>query len=418
MAAAAFGIVFGCGSGTQGAPPTVAPVEPEAAAGSEGRDVHLGCDVVAWTAVEAEARRLAEARGGMPEGEAARALLAQTQERLVREAIARREARRLMIEVMPDEIDRAVEALMRANGMDEAMFGQLLTERGMTMEELRADAAQQILEFKVVLARTPLQATRVTDEEVRAEYERQASAPGAALPSFEEARDAVRDGLINARMLEAIEAFYARMREVLEAVPTRTEEDRCVEEWPEYAAEDLRFVGQTGTPEMELRAAVREALGEAATMTIDIELPTIVRTLILAACMDHGYLDAEVELEELGPEQATVRIREGEVYRLGTVRVVTRDGGGTESDVETDGASWRPLLALQTGDVFVRRTFGEFLAALQVHLARAWGIEPGKIIVLPELNRHDLVVDPTVVVERTDAPPAETSASPATPSTP
>ena len=405
-------LAFGC----SGAPAAVAP-SPDfaAAAGAESPAtqvedlevaVRLGCDVVTRTQVVAEAERAAgglEPAGNTPGDDedidgGSDPRLTEAADRLVRRVIVRREAERLGIAVTPEETERAVASLLRHNAWDSQDLQQSLDERSQTMEGYRAELANQLLEYKVVVYAQDAH-VEVTEDEVRAEYERMvADVAPAPVRSFEEAREDIRDRLLATRWQQETDARFARVRRWLEALPVRAENGACVEEWPQHPFSELSFDGNSALDDDELRGLAASAVtGDGTTWTVP-DLPRIV-VMLKAAYFDLGYAEVAIRDEDAPNGCVVFRIEEGGTFRIGEVRVVVRAADGTESDPAEDDASWRAPEHPATGELFCRREIGETLQSLEARFEDQWGVEHVATDVDLDV-RDDGTVDLALVVRR------------------
>jgi hypothetical protein len=393
---------------------------PMAGVPIDGPDVavRLGCDVITELQVRAEAFRTADPellargywsadpaevaadperwRGAFARDPAPR--LARTEELLVRQAIVRRQAGQLGIVVTDEEVDRAITRIMPANEWDEDDLETMLDDRHEPMDEYRAETAATILQYKVV-ARAQRPDLQVTEEEVRAEYDRLTEGVGPeGLRPFEEARAGIRRRMIEDRVEEATEAYFARMRRVLESLPVRIENGACIEEWPELPLESLSFAGSRALGARELLDLAASAVGcDGATWTFP-DLAWIV-DVVKAAYLDLGYVEVAVVDEETPDGGVVLRIDEGDVFHVGAVRVVVRAADGSESE-PTDGvAPPLPPVHPAPGELFCRREVNEAMRSLAAEFAALWGVE--SVGVEPEVEVRDGgVVELTFVVHR------------------
>jgi hypothetical protein len=222
-----------------------------------GADVEVaaqfGCDVLTGTQVRAEAFRIAPDDAIEPDflgvdrfdlaadPERWRAAFLvdpqpwadEAREWLVRRLIIRRQAEQLGIVVTTDDVDETIAGMMAMYGWSADDLAQNLDRWERSMDEYRAEIADVILENRVLRRLKGLE-LRVTDEDVRAEFDRIATeADGADVRPFEEVCGGLRRVLVSQRWSDVTEAYFAAMRRLLESLPTHVENGMCVEDWPE-----------------------------------------------------------------------------------------------------------------------------------------------------------------------------------------
>ncbi len=90
--------------------------------------------------------------------------------------LVRREAQRLSLVVSDAEVASAIERLQQQNGLDEHQWLRALSEQGWTAPLYEQVLREQILQLKVLQMLSARTVTPVTDEEVRAEWERRRAA--------------------------------------------------------------------------------------------------------------------------------------------------------------------------------------------------------------------------------------------------
>lgn len=92
-------------------------------------------------------------------------------DRMIDDALVLQQADELKLTVEQAEIDKAIDEVRKNNHLDEQQFRQALTEQGFTEEAFRRDMRKQILRLKVINTAVRSR-TNVSDEDVRAYYER------------------------------------------------------------------------------------------------------------------------------------------------------------------------------------------------------------------------------------------------------
>ncbi|MBI5489036.1 MAG: SurA N-terminal domain-containing protein [Deltaproteobacteria bacterium] len=343
--------------------------------------VRLGCDVVTWAEVDAEAARATTQAGEAAEPDERRA---EAERVLVRRALVQREAERLGLAVSAAEVDRVLAGVMERNGWDARALAQRLEERGQTMDEYRAELERDLLEFKVL---SIVVRVDVSEEEVRAEYDRLvAQIEPQEARAYEDVRDDIRGRLLTERMESEKEAYFLRLRDTLEALEVRTEGGACVEVWPQYPLSALSFEGNVALGDEALRAFAAGALDAGRTTWSEPDLPGMI-TRLRAAYMDLGYVEVAVTPEWASDGAVLLRVAEGEAFHIREVRVVVRAEDGTESEPAGGDVLWRSVVGITAGDLFRRNEVGEAMTALGERFADVWGVE--SVTVEPELEQQE-----------------------------
>jgi peptidyl-prolyl cis-trans isomerase SurA len=137
-------------------------------------------------------------------------------QRMIDEVLIEQEAKRLMLDVSEDEVDRAVEGILERNGWDQDALENQIEQRGQTFEQYRDETRIELLKYKVLSVRLRGR-LRADESEVRRAY-RQIVRSSRSGDTIEVAQIVVRisDGATAielARLEERAEAIARRARE-------------------------------------------------------------------------------------------------------------------------------------------------------------------------------------------------------------
>jgi len=115
-----------------------------------------------------------------PQKRAARAtaLRREVLDRLIDDELINEQATELRLTVTPEQIDASIAEIKRQNNIDDRQLDEALRGQGMTMATYRADLKRQLLRFRVINIAVGSKVT-ITDEDVRAYYNRHYKASGA-----------------------------------------------------------------------------------------------------------------------------------------------------------------------------------------------------------------------------------------------
>ncbi len=199
---------------------SLAAAGPAAAERIEGIAAVVGDEIVLVSEIQERAgRALAQAartQSAFIRDQQVRDVMLAYVDRMIEERLIRQEARRLMLTVDEDEVDRSIEGLKQQNGWDDFRLGGHLAERGQTMEEYRDETRLQVLKYKVISVRLRGR-MRPAEVDVRRAY-RQMVRSSRSGDTFEAAQILIRipadAGAVDMRRLqERAEAIARRARE-------------------------------------------------------------------------------------------------------------------------------------------------------------------------------------------------------------
>lgn len=197
------------------AAPVAARAEP-----IEGLAAIVGDDVILVSEVQERAApalaRLSQESSAFLRDQTMREILSQHLDVMIDELLVEQEARRLMLEVTEEEIDRAIEGIKQRNGWDDLALQNQIARRGQTPEQYRRETRIEVLKYKVLSVRLRGR-LRTDDTEVRRVY-RQIVRSSRSGDTFEAAQVLVRvpDGasaIEVQRLEERAEAVARRARE-------------------------------------------------------------------------------------------------------------------------------------------------------------------------------------------------------------
>ena len=98
-------------------------------------------------------------------------------ERLIDDELILQKATDLKLSVSSDQIDASIEEIKKQNNIDDDQLRDALRGQGMSMAAYRADLKRQLLRFRVLNIAVGSR-VNVSDEEVKAYYERLQARPG------------------------------------------------------------------------------------------------------------------------------------------------------------------------------------------------------------------------------------------------
>jgi len=195
--------------------PGAAPAEP-----IEGLAAIVGDDVILVSEVQERAApalaRLAQEQSAFLRDQTMREILSQQLDVMIDELLIEQEARRLMLDVTEEEVDRAIEGIKQRNGWDDLAFENQIARRGETLEQYRRETRIEVLKYKVLSVRLRGR-LRTDDAEVRRAY-RQIVRASRSGDTFEAAQILVRvpegaSAIEVQRLEERAEALARRARE-------------------------------------------------------------------------------------------------------------------------------------------------------------------------------------------------------------
>ena len=141
--------------------------------GIEGIAAIVGADIILVSEVQARAAaQLAEAmrsESAFIRDQSMREILATYLQQMIDEVLIEQEAKRLMLEVTDEEVQRAIDGIRERNGWDEYAMENELARRGQTLEQYRQVTRIEVLKYKVLSVRLRGR-LRTDDEEVRRAY--------------------------------------------------------------------------------------------------------------------------------------------------------------------------------------------------------------------------------------------------------
>ncbi|MBN1770998.1 MAG: peptidylprolyl isomerase [Deltaproteobacteria bacterium] len=197
-------------------------VVPAAAAAEpiEGLAAVVGDDVILVSEVQEHAAtalaRLAQEQSAFIRDQTMREILAQHLDQMIDELLVEQEARRLMLEVTEEEVDRAIDGIKQRNGWDDFGLENQIAQRGQTLEQYRRETRLEVLKYKVLSVRLRGR-MRTDDAEVRRAY-RQIVRASRSEDTFEAAQVLVQvpagaSAIEVQRLEERAEAVARRARE-------------------------------------------------------------------------------------------------------------------------------------------------------------------------------------------------------------
>jgi peptidyl-prolyl cis-trans isomerase SurA len=137
-------------------------------------------------------------------------------QRMIDELLIEQEAKRLMLEVTPEEVDRAIEGILERNGWDQDALENQIEQRGQTFEQYKDETRIELLKYKVLSVR--LRGRLRADEEEAHRAYRQIVRSSRSGDTFEAAQILVRipegaTAIEVARLEERAETIAQRARE-------------------------------------------------------------------------------------------------------------------------------------------------------------------------------------------------------------
>lgn len=141
------------------------------------------------------------------------AILREVTERIVEERLEEREAERMKITVLPDEVDHAVEQLAQGNNTSVSTLLKNAEQQGVKAEELKEALRRQLLEGKLLMLRSN-QMQRIDEKDLHTRYElmkKQVKDPK-DLKSYDELKSELLNELLQERIQQLREDWMAQLR--------------------------------------------------------------------------------------------------------------------------------------------------------------------------------------------------------------
>jgi len=199
----------------------------------------VGTDVILASEVEEKAAPLlvdlAHITDAGKRAARATALRHEVLDRLIDDQLISEQAAELHLTVTPEQVDASIAEIKRQNNIDDKQLDEALRGQGMSMASYRADLKKQLLRFRVLNIAVGSKVT-ITDEDVRAYYQRFYKAGGAnvqvrashiflAIPEGADAGAVAEKQALGKKLVEraATEDFGKLAREYSDDAATRKE---------------------------------------------------------------------------------------------------------------------------------------------------------------------------------------------------
>jgi peptidyl-prolyl cis-trans isomerase SurA len=186
----------------------------------EGIAAIVGDDIILVSEVqERAAAALAQAsrqESAFIRDQTMREILGTYLQRMIDELLIEQEAKRLMLDVTDEEVDRAIEGILERNGWDQDALENQIEQRGQTFEQYQDETRIELLKYKVLSVRLRGR-LRADEEEARRAY-RQIVRSSRSGDAFEAAQILIRipegaTAIEVARLEERAEEIARRARE-------------------------------------------------------------------------------------------------------------------------------------------------------------------------------------------------------------
>ncbi len=115
---------------------------------------------------EVDRQLTAEARTGEMTEEMRRKLREEVLPRVIEDTLVNQRAKKLGIQISDEEVDRAIQDVMKQNGIGPEQLEEALAAQGLTMDGYRVNLGRQLMNFKLV-GREIRSETEVTNQELR-----------------------------------------------------------------------------------------------------------------------------------------------------------------------------------------------------------------------------------------------------------
>jgi peptidyl-prolyl cis-trans isomerase SurA len=128
-------------------------------------------DVITWSELKTAATPYYEQN---PDGARREALHKQILDQLISEKLLSQQVREAKIEVTQEEIDRAMDDILKQHSISKEELRQAVEQRGMSMAQYREDLDHQLVRLKLIDLKVRSRVV-VSDNDIKAEYEKQSS---------------------------------------------------------------------------------------------------------------------------------------------------------------------------------------------------------------------------------------------------